>query len=140
MARKATAHKAPRSRNKDGSVHKRRTDRNHVIYQITCTVTGDTYVGVTRALGRAYVHSATERLRKHVRDALNEGRQEPIHHCIRAHVTDVKSWSPAFKTEVLCVVRGKEAGHAREMQLIQELAPSLNVEGTSRKRHGRRAA
>jgi hypothetical protein len=133
MARKATAHKAPRSRNQDGSVRKRRTDRNHVIYLITCIKTGDTYVGVTRALGRAYLHSAKERLRKHSRDALNEGRHEPIHDCIRDHVTNWRRVHEAFTVEVLAVVRGKAAGHARELELINELDPSLNVEGTDRK-------
>lgn len=143
MARKATAWKASeanRSRNADGTVRKRRTDRNHVVYQITCLVTGDTYVGVTRALGRAYVHSAEERLRKHCRDALNEGRQEAIHACIRAHLTDPDVWRHAFKTEVLCVVRGKDAGHARELELIRTLRPSLNTEGTERKTRANQAA
>ena len=141
MARKATAWKASetnRARNADGSIRKRRTDRNHVVYQITCLITGDTYVGVTRALGRAYLHSAEERLRKHCRDAINEGREEAIHACIRAHVTDPDVWRHAFKTEVLCVVRGKDEGHAREIDIIRERRPSLNTEGTERKATRRR--
>ena len=127
MARKATAHKAPRSRNKDGAVRKRRTDRNHVIYLITCIPTGDTYVGITVARGRAYQTSARMRWDGHVNHALKEGRPYPLHEAIRTHGPD------AFQIEVLCVVRGKAATHKRERELIAELAPSLNVECTDRK-------
>lgn len=63
----------------------------------------------------------------HVRHALNEVRPYPLHQAIRAHGPD------AFNIEVLCVVRGKTAVHARERELIVKLAPSLNVECTERK-------
>jgi hypothetical protein len=129
MSRSPTAHKTERTRNKDGTLRKRRTDRNHVIYKITNLATGDAYVGLTRALGRAYVHSAEERLRKHCRDALNEGRNDRIHRSIRTYVSNPEHWQDHFKTEVLDVVRGKENGHAREMELIRALRPSLNTEG-----------
>ncbi len=130
MARKATAHKEAmrnRSRNKDGSLRKRRTDCNHVVYWITCVPTGDTYLGLTFARGRAYQTSALKRWDGHVTHALTEGRPYPLHEAIRTHGPE------AFTVEVLCVVRGKEATHAKERELIASLKPTLNVECTERK-------
>lgn len=125
--RRNVAKETPRARNKDGSVRKRRADRNHVIYRITCSVTGATYVGITVAKGRAYQASARTRWDGHVRHAIREGRPYPLHAAIREHGPE------AFKVDVLDVVRGKGAAHKRERELIAELAPSLNVECTERK-------
>jgi hypothetical protein len=136
MARKATAQinaDLVRTKNKDGTLRKRRTDRNHIVYMITCNATGDNYIGVTRALGRAYQHSIVERLRKHCRDAILEGRKELIHDCIRSQISNPNDWKDKFKTEILYILRGKESGHQKEIELIKERRPSLNIEGTERK-------
>ena len=111
---------------------KRRTDRNHVIYLITCKVTGDTYVGITVATGRAYKKSVAKRWTKHLYHALVEKRTGLLQIAIREHGAD------AFEHTVLEIVRGKAATHKRERELIGELAPTLNVELTERKRRGSR--
>jgi hypothetical protein len=99
-----------------------------VIYLATCTVTGDTYLGLTVARGRAYQASMMKRWQGHTYHALVELRPYLIHEAIRTHGPD------AWTHQVLCVVRGKAATHAREKELIAELKPSLNVECTARKR------
>ena len=100
---------------------KRRNDRNHVVYLVTCDTTGDTYVGITVARGRAYQASMMERWRGHIYHATVENRHCPIHVAIRRYGAD------NFSHKVLCVVRGKEATHAKERELVRELSPTLNV-------------
>lgn len=100
---------------------KRRTDRNHVIYLITNTVTGDTYVGLTVANGTRYQYSAKRRFQKHVHRAVTEGRNLPLCHSIREHGKD------AFTVEPLWIVRGKSAAHEVEREVVLDLVPTLNV-------------
>lgn len=105
---------------------KRRNDRNHVVYQLTAP-NGDRYIGVTFSRGRAFKRSAKIRWEAHVRNALDYGRQNLLSIAIRQH-------GPAtFRREVLEVVRGKAATHARERELIATIRPELNMEGMGRK-------
>ena len=113
---------------------KRRNDRNHVIYLITCDATGDTYIGITIATGRAYQKSIMKRWTKHLYHALVEKRTGLLQIAIREHGPEV------FSHTVIEIVRGKKATHKRELDLIAEFAPTLNVEGTNRKRRGVRSA
>jgi hypothetical protein len=55
-------------------MRKKRSDRNHVLYMVTCEDTGDTYVGLTVALGQAYLKSVKIRWQKHMSRARCEGR------------------------------------------------------------------
>lgn len=126
MARKSKT-VAPRSKNKDGSTRKRRSDTNHVVYLVTCATTGDTYVGITYARGRAFLASAYKRWLGHCSHALAEGRPYRLHEAIRTHGAD------AFEIEVLRVIRGKALAHEAERILINLIKPSLNVECTDRK-------
>ena len=102
---------------------KRRTDRNYVIYKLTCKPTGETYIGLVVATGRAFQKSVKNRFRGHVRDALEYGREATLSDAIREH--GVKS----FKREVVEVVRGKKSAHAFELGLIKGLQPELNILG-----------
>jgi hypothetical protein len=38
-------------------MRKLRSDRNHVIYQVTCMDTNDSYIGLTVAKGQAFLRS-----------------------------------------------------------------------------------
>jgi len=107
---------------------KRRNDRNQVIYKITCTVTGETYIGITAAIGRAYNKSIGVRWKKHIYHALVEQRTGLLQIAIREHGPE------CFTHELLEIVRGKKAVHTRERELIHTLDPELNVECTNRKR------
>lgn len=106
---------------------KRRVDRNHIIYQITCEPTGETYIGITVARGRAYKGSVDIRWQGHLYHANIENRPYPIHQRIREH------GDGAFSKEILHIVRGKTEAHSLEKTLIREKNPPLNVECTSRK-------
>jgi len=46
------------------TLRKKRSDRNHVLYKVTCVDTGDSYVGLTVAQGHAYVRSVKIRWQK----------------------------------------------------------------------------
>jgi len=100
---------------------KKRSDRNHVIYQITNIATGDTYVGLTVAQGQAYLRSVKVRWQKHVSAALKDGKDWSFSKALRAAPDD--SW----RYQVLEVVRGRKSAHSRERELIGELSPTLNT-------------
>ena len=110
------------------SSRKRRNDRNHVIYEITCDETGDTYIGITVARGRAYQKSIETRWKGHIYHACIEKRDLPLAATIRYHGPD------KFSKKLLGVVRGKAACHAEETRLIKELKPTLNVVSVNRKK------
>lgn len=106
---------------------KRRSDRNHVVYQIVCHPTGERYIGVTVARGRAFQKSARIRWDGHVNHAIVEGRDYPLQRRIREFGPN------AFSHEVLQIVRGKQTAHDVERGLIATLMPELNVECTGKK-------
>jgi hypothetical protein len=106
---------------------KRRNDRNHIIYRLTCSESGRFYIGITYARGRAYQRSVKIRLQAHTRNALEYGYENLLSQAIREEGIDAISW------DILEVIRGKQPTHDRERQLIAELKPCLNMEGMGRK-------
>lgn len=107
---------------------KRRSDRNHAIYMITCKPTGLRYVGVTAVSGRAFLKSVKRRWNNHVYHAMVEGRDYPLQKAIREYGEE------CFSHELLMVVRGKQEAHDLELDIINQLKPELNVEGTAKKK------
>lgn len=101
---------------------KRRNDRTQCIYSIVCEKTGEEYIGITVALGRAYKKSIASRWQKHTYHAFVEGRSFPLQKAIRKHGVE------AFSHELLFTVRGKAAAHELEREIIAERKPALNVE------------
>lgn len=106
---------------------KRRSDRNHAVYRITCLATGESYIGITAVTGRAFQKSVKIRWNRHLYHALVEKREYPLQIAIREHGPS------AFAHELLCVIRGKQAAHDYEKALIQAEMPELNVVCTGRK-------
>lgn len=106
---------------------KRRSDRNHAIYMITCKPTGERYVGITAIRGRAFLKSVKLRWSNHVYHAVVEGRDYPLQRAIREYGEGL------FSYELLMVVRGKKEAHQLELDIINQLRPELNVEGTKKK-------
>lgn len=107
---------------------KKRSDRNHAVYQITCLPTGERYIGLTVIRGRAFQGSVRIRWEGHVYHALVENRDYPLQRAIRQYGPS------AFRHELIKVIRGKQEAHDFEISLIHELKPELNVEGTDRKK------
>jgi hypothetical protein len=106
---------------------KRRCDRNHAVYQIVCRPTGERYIGITVVRGRAFQKSVKIRWQGHIYHAMVEDRQYPLQQRIREYGPD------AFAHELICVIRGKQAAHDYERDLIVTTRPELNVECTGRK-------
>lgn len=102
-------------------MRKKRSDRNHVLYRVTCVDTGDTYIGLTVALGQAYVKSVKIRWQKHVSRALRESKNWNFCTALRDRA------ECEWKYEVMEIVRGRKPAHQRERELISELSPSLNT-------------
>ena len=110
---------------------KRRSDRYHLIYQLTAP-TGERYIGVTFVRGdsrsmKARNRSADARFKAHCRNALDYDHKTLLADAIRELGPD------AFLKDIVEVVRGKQAVHDRERELIAELRPELNMEGLGRK-------
>lgn len=104
---------------------KKRSDRNHLIYKIS--LKSMTYIGVTVVEKRNPKYSLKRRWQKHVSRALTECKNWKLCDAIRKH------GSENFTLEVVEVVRGKDAAHKRERQLIVELKPKLNTDVRSKR-------
>jgi len=103
------------------SKRKKRSDRNHIIYQLTNTVNGEKYIGVTVVTGRAYLKSLRSRWIRHIYKATKAMAQYPISEAIREYGEE------AFTREILTKVRGKKNAFETESQLINEIRPKLNT-------------
>lgn len=101
-------------------MRKARSDRNHVIYQVTCVDTGDTYIGLTVAKGQAFLRSVKVRVQKHFSRAKVEDKSWAFCEAIRANPDG--NW----RYEVLEVVRGRKPAHQRERELTKQLKANLN--------------
>tara|TARA_B100000941_G_C28397798_1_gene496360 strand:- start:95 stop:409 length:315 start_codon:yes stop_codon:yes gene_type:complete len=102
------------------NIRKKRSDRNHIIYKITCLKTKETYIGLTLQTGQKKIGSAKIRLKSHISRALNGGGWK-LHERIR------EIGSEYFVTEVIDIVRGKSLAHKKEVEYIKILSPALNV-------------
>ena len=100
---------------------RKRCDRNYVIYQISCPATDDFYIGVTVAVGRAFLKSVKTRFSKHKSSAVHNDKDWTFAYFLRKHA------KAEYVCEVLEVVRGRKNAHARERQLIAEYEPTLNT-------------
>ena len=103
---------------------KRRSDRNHVIYLITNVLTGSQYIGITAATGRAFNRSAKVRLQKHFSRARKENWEWKLYMDMANYLDDLEL---VYEVSVLDVVRGKDAVHQREMELVRKYKPILNT-------------
>lgn len=102
-------------------IRKKRIDRNHVIYQVTCPDTGDFYIGLTVARGQAFLKSVKIRLQNHFSAARTKDKDQIFAHFIRNNP------EAQYLYEVVEVVRGRKAAHQRERELISLYEPSLNT-------------
>ena len=56
-------------------MRRKRNDRNYVLYAIFSPNTGDSYIGVTVATGRAFLRSVKVRVQKHMSRTLTLRRK-----------------------------------------------------------------
>ena len=99
---------------------KKRNDRNHVIYEIVNSVTGESYLGVTAAIGRRFHYSAKLRLQKHFSRARKENKDWSLYRNMREYGQEV------YELFIVDVVRGKALAHQIETKLLKEFQYELN--------------
>ena len=98
-------------------MRKKRSDRNYVLYQLT--VDEQTYIGLTVAVGRAFLRSVKVRVQKHISRAMVEDKDWTL--CAALRHADHIQYS------VIEVVRGRKNAYQRERELIAEYQPDLNT-------------
>jgi hypothetical protein len=97
-------------------MRKKRNDRNYILYQLT--VDEQTYIGLTVAIGRAFLRSVKVRVQKHLSRARVENKEWTV--CVALKDAEV------IQYEVLEVVRGRKNAYQRERELIYTMEPTLN--------------
>ena len=101
-------------------MRKKRSDRNHAIYCIENTITGESYIGIT-GCSRAIVRSVKVRVQKHMSRARTEVRDWNLYENIRRYGEE------NFVYWVMETVRGKAEAHRVEREYIREYNPVLNT-------------
>jgi len=102
-------------------MRRKRNDRNYVLYQIVAENTGDNYIGLTVATGRAFLRSVKVRVQKHMSRAKRENKDWAFCEFIRQNP------DAALTYEVLDIVRGRKKAYEIERQYIEEFQPTLNT-------------
>lgn len=102
-------------------MRRKRNDRNYVLYQIVAEDTGDNYIGLTVATGRAFLRSVKVRVQKHMSRAKRENKDWAFCEFIRQNP------DAALTYEVLDIVRGRKKAYEIERQYIEEFQPTLNT-------------
>ena len=104
------------------TTRKKRVDRNHIVYSIT--VNGALYIGVTAKTETTVLKSLWSRLSKHWYRRNDPTRE---HWAIYSALRGLTDRSEAvIKAEH--IVRGKEAAHKLERELIRQYRPVLNTD------------
>jgi hypothetical protein len=99
---------------------KKRTDRNHIIYELTNVINGKQYLGVTQAIGRRFNYSVLRRFQKHISRAKKENWDWELYKDMRKYGPDV------YDVYLIEVVRGKAEVHIKETELLQRYEYKLN--------------
>jgi hypothetical protein len=102
-------------------MRKKRNDRNYVLYSFRCEDTGDSYIGLTVASGRAFLRSVKVRVQKHWSRANRESKGWKLYNFLRENSESEYSY------EVLEVIRGRKNAYQREREYIYYYEPSLNT-------------
>ena len=97
-------------------LRKKRNDRNYILYELR--VDNRTYIGLTVAVGRAFLKSVKVRVQKHISRALVENKDWTLCEAIKQ--------ADSIQYSVIEVVRGRKAAYSRERELIAEYSPELN--------------
>ena len=100
---------------------KKRTDRNHIIYELR--INGLNYIGVTAKTEATINKSVLARAAKHFYRAKTEGKNWLLCEALRG-------LNDKSEIEVLVheVIRGKAAAHKREVEIRRVINPALNTD------------
>jgi len=106
---------------KQEATRKKRSDRNHIIYELR--VPQGNYIGVTAKTETTVLKSVRARAAKHFYRAKTENKDWTL--CVALRTLNDKN-----EIEILVheIVRGKTAAHKREVELRRALQPTLNTD------------
>lgn len=99
----------------------KRSDRNHIIYQIQGPE--GAYIGVTAKTESTVLKSLRARIAKHYYRAQKENKDWTLCALLRTYADKAD-----IDVRVIEIVRGKAAAHQRERELIRELNPFYNTD------------
>jgi hypothetical protein len=103
---------------------KSRSDKNYIIYQITWTITIETYIGKCIIRKRAVKKSLKQRWNEHVRAAI----QTPERTATWLISQAIREYGPqAFSDHKVLEIIPKRDVSKREAELINTLKPALNT-------------
>ena len=100
---------------------KKRSDRNHIIYELR--VAGGNYIGVTAKTESTVLKSVRARAAKHFYRAKTEDKAWSL--CIALRQLNDKN---EIEIVVHEIVRGKAAAHKREVEIRRAVQPTLNTD------------
>jgi hypothetical protein len=100
---------------------KKRSDRNHIIYQIVGPQ--GVYIGVTAKTESTVLKSVRSRVAKHFYRSQKETKTWRLCELLRSYAS-----KEDIDVRVLEIVRGKAAAHSRERELIREQNPFYNTD------------
>ncbi len=104
------------------TTRKKRTDRNHIVYSIF--IDGAVYIGVTAKTETTVNKSLWSRLSKHWYRRNDPARE---HWALYTALRGLTDRSEAV-IRVEHIVRGKEAAHKLEREMIRQFRPILNTD------------
>jgi hypothetical protein len=103
------------------TTRKKRTDRNHIIYELV--VNGLNYIGVTAKTETTVLKSVRARAAKHFYRAKTENKDWAL--CVALRELNDKS---EIEIRVHEIIRGKAAAHRREVEIRRLINPALNTD------------
>ena len=95
------------------SMRKKRSDRNHIIYELYNNENHKRYIGVTACIGRAFNYSVLRRFQKHMSRAKQENKDWALYNDMRKYGPDV------YDVYVFDIVRGKAEAHRIEREQLK---------------------
>ena len=103
------------------ATRKKRTDRNHIIYELV--VNGLNYIGVTAKTESTVLKSVKARAAKHYYRAKTENKDWALCQALRA-----LNSKDDIEIKVHEIVRGKALAHKREVEIRRTVRPALNTD------------
>jgi hypothetical protein len=107
--------------NLEKATRKKRTDRNHIIYELR--VKDENYIGVTAKTESTVMKSVKARAAKHFYRAKTENKDWLL--CAALRTLNSKD---EIEIVVHEIIRGKAPAHKREVELRRMINPTLNTD------------
>jgi hypothetical protein len=103
------------------NTRKKRTDRNHIIYELR--IGAENYIGVTAKTESTVLKSVRARAAKHFYRAKTENKNWLL--CVALRQLNDKN---EIEIVVHEIVRGKAEAHKREVEIRRGVKPTLNTD------------